>query len=129
VIEHVSVVAVGSYRRRETGSPRIVPACVARAVHAGTTLVHDPADKCLSRQVASGLLTTHTYDPAGWLREVRNVKPTGALQNLFTYTYDRVGNRTTETALDGAVTSWTYDRSFQLTGERRGGATGCQSAD
>jgi RHS repeat-associated protein len=89
-----------------------------------TTLVHDPADKCLSRQVASGLLTTHTYDPAGWLSEVRNVKPTGALQNLFTYTYDRVGNRTTETALDGAVTSWTYDRSFQLTGERRGGATG-----
>ena len=42
-----------------------------------------------------------------------------AVLSSFTYTYDRVGNRTSVAEADGGRTSWSYDRTYQLTREHR----------
>jgi YD repeat-containing protein len=39
----------------------------------------------------------------------------------FTYTYDKVANRTTCLELDGSRTTWTYDAAYRLTQENRSG--------
>ena len=35
----------------------------------------------------------------------------------YTYRYDNVDNRFGATEVDGAVLTWSYDRTYQLTGE------------
>ncbi len=84
-----------------------------------TTLVYDPVGKCVLKTVANGVVTSHTFDVAGWLRVVDNTDALGTAVSRYTYTYDPVGNRTSELAADGELVLWSYDRLYQLTGEQR----------
>ncbi|MFF0726046.1 DUF6531 domain-containing protein [Streptomyces sp. NPDC004134] len=69
----------------------------------------------------------YTYDDAGrLLTECTSPTegetcPTGA--PTTSYTYDKVGNRKTRTAPDGAITNYTYDTADQLTEATTGSST------
>jgi RHS repeat-associated protein len=89
-----------------------------------TSYTFDGNNRQVFKELANGLSVTHVYDPAGWLTLVQNVRSDGSPQSVFTYTYDNVGNRTTEEALDGTRTTWSYDSSYQLKREQRDGSLG-----
>src|SRR2546429_75817 len=77
-----------------------------------TTLVYDALSREVRRTLGNSWLTTHTYDAAGreLVRHVQSVS--GALQALYTATYDRAGNRTGVVELDGTRLTWNYDRTY-----------------
>ncbi|MCG8585837.1 MAG: hypothetical protein MI757_14110 [Pirellulales bacterium] len=84
-----------------------------------TTQTFDPLDRCVKKEVAAGTITSHGYDAGSNLVNLDNVDSGGTFVNRFTYTYDNVGNRKTELAVDGTLTTWTYDRTYQLNREQR----------
>ena len=53
--------------------------------------------------------------------ELVNSTSGGTMISSLTYTYDNVGNRTNVAELDGGRTTWSYDRTYQLTREHRYG--------
>ena len=58
--------------------------------------------------------TTYVYDPyMHRLTDVRNLTAKGEVISKFTYTYDSVGNRTSETDLTGPTT-YIYDNIYRL---------------
>ncbi len=71
-----------------------------------TTTGYDPVlgERKVTTTDQAGRASVSTMSPEGWL--VSSVDPKG---NTTTYGYDAAGNRTTATAADGAVTTWTYD--------------------
>jgi YD repeat-containing protein len=61
------------------------------------------------------------YDCADRLKHLQNHKSDGTPVNIFTYTYDRAGNRISALELSGDLTTWTYDPAYQLVHEGRSG--------
>ena len=88
-----------------------------------TSFLHDAADRQLQQHQANGALTSHTYDAAGRLTVLGSARAGGLLVNRFSYSYDPVGNRTGVVESSGDRTTWSYDRAYQLTHERRSGLT------
>jgi len=84
-----------------------------------TTQTFDAANKVTLKQLPNGAVVSHTYNPAGWFTQLDNLKSGGEPVNRFTYTYDNVGNRTSQLELDGTLTTWTYDRTYQVLKEQR----------
>jgi YD repeat-containing protein len=75
----------------------------------------------LNRKLANGATTNQTFDAAGHLTVLENLAASGATVNRFTYTYDGPGNRTKVIEI-GTRTTWSYDKTYQLTREQRSGA-------
>jgi hypothetical protein len=48
-----------------------------------------------------------------------NATTAGAILSSFAYTYDRTQNRLGLTEASGAVTTWSYDSTYQLVQEQR----------
>ena len=73
---------------------------------------------------------TYTYDELGRLTETREKKGSDetAEAEVTTYTYDKAGNRLTETK-DGRTTSFSYNALDQLTESRSGGESRTYSYD
>ncbi|REJ91482.1 MAG: hypothetical protein DWQ34_15095, partial [Planctomycetota bacterium] len=67
--------------------------------------------------------TSFTYDAAGNLTRLANLKSDGTTISSFDYDYDKVGNRTAVQEADGSRVTWSYDATYQLTGEHRTGST------
>lgn len=86
-----------------------------------TTFSYDPADRLLVKQLANGTRTTHIYDADSRLTRIDHVKSDGAVLDRLTYAYNNVGVRTSLTDVFGNVTTWTYDETYQLTGQLRSG--------
>jgi YD repeat-containing protein len=68
------------------------------------TQVTSPASNSVDYVVAS-VVTAFTYDASGFLAQVRDVT---ANVVTATYTYDALGNRTSQVAADGSRTDWVY---------------------
>ena len=64
---------------------------------------------------------SYTYDLASRLVGVDNRSSGGASFARFTYAYDAAGNRINDQEYDGSLTTWTYDPTYQLTGDDRTG--------
>ncbi len=70
------------------------------------------------RTNGNGTYAAYAYDRARRVTGVEHrLSSDDSLLTSFSYTYDRVGNRTTETAQPGdATTTYTYDSLYRLTG-------------
>ena len=71
------------------------------------------------KTLANSAVTSHTFDAAGNELTVENYRSDGSAVNIFTYTYDEVGNRKSALELSGSLSTWTYDATDQLTREQR----------
>jgi RHS repeat-associated protein len=87
-----------------------------------TTQVYDPAGRMIRRAHGNQSVTSYTYDCGDQLRQLHTYDSGGLTINQFTYTYDQAGNRRQVDEHSGAVTTWTYDRSYQLVHEHRSGS-------
>ena len=85
---------------------------------------------------ASGTYTTYTYSSRNWLTGMSNKESDDSISQLtgqtrknsehtvqwqYTYAYDNVGNRDTETDKDANITTYTYNSTNQLTGTNADG--------
>ena len=78
------------------------------------TYVYDADGRLSMKTNGNGTYTTYAYDPDGNVLHLINSAPGGAVNSQFDYTYNTLGEETTETTLDG---TWTYgyDADGQLT--------------
>ncbi|MDA2925559.1 DUF4157 domain-containing protein, partial [Acidobacteria bacterium AH-259-L09] len=77
-----------------------------------TTFTYDALSRRTSMTHANGVVTTFSYDAASQLLSL--VHQLGATTiNSFSYTYDKVGNRTTKTDNNG-IANYTYDSLNRL---------------
>lgn len=85
------------------------------AAGAVTTYDYDPAGrlKSVTLPVSNGFVENRTYDRAGRLTHIGNVKGSTTLSEA-SYAYDPVGNPTSMTTLEG-VTTYDYDALDRLT--------------
>ncbi len=87
-----------------------------------TTFSYDIGNRRTHQILANGVATTYVYDNADRLTQLASYTPVGATLTYFGYSYDNTANRTSVTDVDGLVTTWSYDPTYQLLAERR--ATG-----
>ncbi len=72
--------------------------------------------------LANAATISHTFDAAGRETVLANRTSAGVALSIYSATYDNVGNRLTVLELDGTRVTYSYDSTYQLTNERRGGA-------
>jgi RHS repeat-associated protein len=84
-----------------------------------TSFVYDALAREVQKELANGSITTQVYDTAGRLTSLTNRKASGDVLSQFAYAYDNTGNRTSVVEADGTRTTWSYDQTYQLLGERR----------
>jgi hypothetical protein len=70
----------------------------------------------------NGTQVSSTYDSAKHLLLLTNLTSAGVTLSSFDFTYSSVGNRTQVVEVAGAVVTWIYDPTYQLTNEQRSGA-------
>jgi YD repeat-containing protein len=78
---------------------------------------YDPIGRLVTTTLPNGIVTTHTYDPAGRLTGLTHTKD-GMVLARYHYTLDPTGNRTRVTETVSGVTrviSYTYDSPYRLT--------------
>ena len=87
-----------------------------------TVYVRDALGRELTKTLPNGVVTQHAYDAAGreTLREERDAQNTVLAR--YVWLYDAVGLKTQVTELDGAIVSYGYDATHQLTREQRTGS-------
>ena len=88
-----------------------------------TTWTYDDANQVTTLQLANDTKATSTYDDDGRLTRLANVKSDDSVISTFDYDLDAVGNRQAVVEADGTRVTWTYDKTYQLTRERRSGAS------
>jgi RHS repeat-associated protein len=79
-----------------------------------TSYSYDELNRVTEIALANGVRTSRSYDDDNRLQTVRTTAVDGTLLALFDYSYDAVGNRLTMTEEDGGITSYSYDRAYQL---------------
>ena len=87
-----------------------------------TVYVRDALGRELTKTLPNGVVTQHAYDAAGreTLREERDAQNTVLAR--YVWLYDAVSLKTQVTELDGAIVSYNYDATYQLTREQRTGS-------
>ena len=65
--------------------------------------------------LGNGCYTEYDYDDARRLTKITNKKSDGTVISSWSYTYDDVGNVTSQTDKDSNVTRYTYDDVYRLT--------------
>ena len=78
------------------------------------TYAYDAAGRLTSKTNGNGSATTYQYDANGNVLHLSNTAPGGAVNSRFDYVYNKLGEETSETTLDGTWT-YTYDADGQLT--------------
>ncbi len=86
-----------------------------------TTWTYDAANQPSTQTSANGLVVEYSFDAAGRL-QLKESFTAGPIYGL-SYFYDNAGNRTGWKDVPGLATqtTWTYDKTNQLTSEQRGG--------
>jgi RHS repeat-associated protein len=86
-----------------------------------TTIAYDPLSREIRRIMTNGLVTGHVYDTVGNESLLQQTTAAGTMITGYTATYDAVGNRLTVLEVDGTVTTYAYDPTYQMTSEQRSG--------
>jgi len=81
--------------------------------------VRDAASKPIAQQNANGTWVSYSYDDAGRLTLLANLKSDNTTLSSFLYSLDNVGNRAGVQEANGDVVTWSYDNTYQLTREQR----------
>ncbi len=87
-----------------------------------TTMVFDAVGQETKRSLGNGSILTYVYDTVGRNTVIEARKSDGTLHAMYTASYDAAGNRVTVLENDGAMITYSYDNTYQLTNERRSGA-------
>jgi RHS repeat-associated protein len=87
-----------------------------------STWTHDVADRVTIQRLANGARASYSYDDADQTKRLANIKSDGTTISSFDYRYDAAGNRDRLIESSGVRVTWTYDNTYQLTREQRGGA-------
>jgi len=88
-----------------------------------TTIAYDALNRESKRIMANGVVTSHTFDPAGNELGRTQINAVGVAVLGFTATYDPIGNRLAVEEVDGNRVSYSYDSTSQLLTEQRSGPT------
>ncbi len=83
--------------------------------------LYDAVGRPTTMIYGNGAYAETDYDDSGRLTAVRNRKSDGTVLSIFTYTYDKAGNRTQVEEADGSIVTWVYDDAYQLKEEARAG--------
>ena len=78
-----------------------------------TSFEYNGADQRTRTTYGNSSYTDYSYDEAGRLTAVSHHKGDAVLIASFTYTYDAMGNRLSETNSTGTIT-YTYDKTYKL---------------
>ncbi len=89
-----------------------------------TTMTWDPLSREPHRVLANGGTVSHTWDANGRETLIENRNAAGVGLAVFTNTYSANDNRLYVTELDGALVTYGYDASSQITSESRDGSYG-----
>jgi YD repeat-containing protein len=93
-----------------------------------TTFTYGPVGHRTRKDLADGSRTSLTYDAAGRLKSVADLKSDDSVVSSFEHECDNVGNRTSVSEANGGRVTWTYDATYQLISEQRSGASAYRQA-
>jgi len=93
-----------------------------------TEMHYDALDREVRKELANGVVVSHTYDMAGRETVLEQRQSSGVAIAVYTATYDNVGNRTGVQELDGATMAYSYDETYQLLSETRSGSNAFSTA-
>ena len=86
----------------------------------------DLADRLVRKDLGNGTYVIYGYDQANQLLSTVHHRAGGEVLTAVTYTYDSLGNRTSETHEDGRAVTYTYDARSRLVGARYSDGTEIQ---
>jgi len=78
-----------------------------------TKYTYDLGGRLIQKTLPNGVRTTYAHDISDRLTQLANTDPHGTTISLYTYSYDRVGNRLSMTTLEGTH-NYGYDDIYQL---------------
>jgi RHS repeat-associated protein len=78
-----------------------------------TQYTYDPAGNLIRKNNGNGTYTTYQYDADGNVLHLINYAPGGTVNSRFDYTYNSLGEETTEATVDGTW-AYSYDGPGQL---------------
>ena len=88
-----------------------------------TTFSYDADNRQTLKKLANSVRTSFTYDAAGRISQLYHLKSDNSVLDGLAYAYDHAGHRTSVLESSGDRVTWTYDATYQLTNEKRSGAT------
>lgn len=94
-----------------------------------TTWQFDAASRVYLQRLANGIRVSSLYDTADRLVSLANLTSGGTTITSYLDTWDRADNRIARIEQDGTRLTWSYDPTYQLTREQRGGGTGTIAYD
>jgi RHS repeat-associated protein len=86
-----------------------------------TSWNYDNANRTLCNRLANTNRASYSYDDADQILRVANVIPGTTTLSSFGYKYDPAGNRLRVIEANGDTVTWSYDKTYQLTNEKRSG--------
>ncbi len=89
-----------------------------------TSFGYDKADRLVLLRLANSVRTSYLYDDADRTVRLLSLLAPSTLLSGFTYTYDLAGTPIRVVELSGDTVTWSYDKTYQLLGERRSGPQG-----
>jgi RHS repeat-associated protein len=87
-----------------------------------TTWQFDANSRVAVQRLANLIRVSYAYDVADRLIRLANLSSTGTTITSYRDTWEGAGNRLSRVEQDGTRVTWSYDPTYQLTRERRGGA-------
>lgn len=87
-----------------------------------TTLTYDVAGRRTMQKLANRVRASYSYDTANRLTTLANVRADGTYVSRYDYAYDNIVNKIRVQEADSNRVTWSYDRIYQLTREKRSGA-------
>jgi RHS repeat-associated protein len=87
-----------------------------------TSWAYDTGGRVTVQRLANGVRVSNIYDKADQITRLANIASGGTTLSSFSYLYNAVGNRTRVIESNGDRVTWSYDKTYQLTVERRSGA-------
>jgi YD repeat-containing protein len=85
------------------------------------TYSYDGLGRAIVKQQGVSGIASYAYDQAGRLTALQHLNLAGPAFALYTGTYDRAGNLLSQAEIDGSITTFSYDKSYQLVNEIRCG--------
>jgi RHS repeat-associated protein len=86
-----------------------------------TSWAYDAGSRVTVQRLANGVRVSNSYDKADHINRLANIASGGTTLSSFSYQYNAVGMRTRVIESNGDRVTWSFDKIYQLTVERRSG--------